>query len=369
MSKLTIKDIASLSGVSYATVSRVLNDHPSVRPAVRARVWQVINEHKYTPQAAARNLVNQRTHVIGVLFPRSAHYLLANPIFASLAQGIGQECARRGYISMLSLELRNMEEKMLLNVLRSRYYDGVVLVSNDANDSLPHFLKETGIPYTRIGHDPNGDDLKSIDIDNVEGAYKAVAHLAALGHQRIACIKGPPWEVCIPFRYEGYKKALEDAGLPLDGRLVDEGDWTPDSGYEVMQRFLHLDEPPTAVFSSNDLMAAGVIHAIYEHGLSVPEDIAIVGFDDLPQTSFIMPPLTTVHQPSVEMGMRATEMLIDQIDGKDCQPTHLMLSTTLIVRQSCGAIRQGGRVSQAYNDLLVSPVIVSSQLDVEKMPE
>ncbi|HTI15402.1 MAG TPA: LacI family DNA-binding transcriptional regulator [Dictyobacter sp.] len=337
MSKLTIKDIARIAGVSYATVSRVLNNHPSVRPAVREHVWQVINEHRYTPQAAARNLANQRTRIIGVMFPRNADRLLTNPIFASFGQGIGQVCAQRGYLAMLSLGMRDMEEEMLFNLLRSRLFDGVVLISNDAHDPLPHILKETQIPYTLIGHNSEDEELVSIDVDNIEGAYKAVSHLTALGHQRIACIKGPPWEHCSQDRYEGYVKALQEVGLPIDANLVCTGDWTERSGYTSMRHLLRLEQPPSAVFCSNDLMAAGILHALYERGLTVPADVAIVGFDDLPQTSIIIPSLTTIRQPVVEMGMQATEMLIQQLEQHDYQPTRIILPTMLIVRQSCGA--------------------------------
>jgi DNA-binding LacI/PurR family transcriptional regulator len=338
MSQLTIEDIARLASVSRSTVSRVLNDHPSVRPTVRDRVLSVIKEHGYAPQAAARHLVTQRTRLIGVLFPRSTEYLLANPIFASFGQGIGQMCAQRGYLAMLSLGLRDMEERMLFDMLRSRHFDGIVLISSENHDPLPFFLKEAHIPYTRIGHDPEGDDEAFVDVDDVEAAYKAVKHLTALGHQRIAIIKGPDAEVCIPRRYRGYERALQEAGLTIDPLLVGEGDWLHTSGKEAMERFLQLDHPPTAVFSCNDMMAAGALHAIYEQGLHVPEDIAIVGFDDVPQTKIIIPALTTIRQPSEEMGSKATEMLIDRLEDKDGHPNQVIFSTTLVIRQSCGAM-------------------------------
>jgi DNA-binding LacI/PurR family transcriptional regulator len=337
MSQFTIEDIARLASVSRSTVSRVLNDHPSVRPSVRDRVRSVIKEYGYAPQAAARHLVTQRTRLIGVIFPRSTEYLLANPIFASFGQGIGQTCAERGYLAMLSLGLRDMEERMLFDMLRSRHFDGIVLISSERHDSLPFFLKEARIPYTRIGHDPEGDDEAFVDVDDVEAAYKAVKHLTSLGHQRIAIIKGPGAEVCVPRRYSGYERALQEAGLSVDPVLVEEGDWLHTSGKEVMQHFLQLDNPPTAVFSCNDMMAAGALHAIYEQGLRVPEDIAIVGFDDVPQTKVIIPALTTISQPSEEMGSKATRMLIDQLEGKDEQPKQVIFPTTLVVRQSCGA--------------------------------
>ncbi len=343
MSQFTIEDIARLASVSRSTVSRVLNDHPSVRPSVRDRVLGVIKEHGYAPQAAARHLVTQRTRLIGVLFPRSTEYLLANPIFASFGQGIGQMCAQRGYLAMLSLGLRDMEERMLFDMLRSRYFDGIVLISSESHDPLPFFLKEARIPYTRIGHDPEGDDAAFVDVDDVEAAYKAVKHLTSLGHQRIAIIKGPDVDVCVSRRYSGYERALQEAGLAVDPSLVGEGDWLHTSGKEMMQHFLQLDNPPTAVFSCNDMMAAGALHAIYEQKLRVPEDIAIVGFDDVPQTKVIIPALTTIRQPNEEMGSKATEMLIDRLEGKDGQPQQVIFPTMLVVRQSCGA-----RLREAY---------------------
>ncbi len=345
MSQFTIEDIARMASVSRSTVSRVLNDHPSVRPSVRDRVLSVIKEYGYAPQAAARHLVTQRTRLIGVLFPRSTEYLLANPIFASFGQGIGQTCAQRGYLAMLSLGLRDMEERMLFNMLRSRHFDGIVLISSESHDPLPFFLKEAHIPYTRIGHDPEGDDEAFVDVDDDEAAYKAVKHLTTLGHQRIAIIKGPDAELCVSRRYRGYERALQEAGLAVDFSLVGEGDWLHTSGKAVMQHFLQLDNAPTAVFSCNDMMAAGALHAIYEQGLRVPEDIAIVGFDDVPQTKVIIPALTTIRQPNEEMGSKATEMLIDRLEGKNEQPLQVIFPTTLVVRQSCGArLREGYEV-------------------------
>ncbi len=344
MSQFTIEDIARLACVSRSTVSRVLNDHPSVRPTVRDRVWSVIKEYGYVPQAAARHLVTQRTGLIGVLFPRSTEYLLANPIFASFGQGIGKVCAHRGYLAMVSLGLRDMEEKALLGMLRSRHFDGIVLISSESHDPLPFFLKEAGILYTRIGHDPEGDDDAFVDVDDAEAAYKAVEHLTNLGHQRIAIIKGPAAEACIPRRYSGYTRALQEAGLSVDPALVGEGDWLHTSGLAVMRRFLQLDNPPSAVFACNDMMAAGVLHAIYERGLRVPQDIAVVGFDDVPQTKIIIPALTTIRQPSEEMGSKATEMLIDRLEDKGDYSQQIIFQTELVIRQSCGAMLRTAHV-------------------------
>jgi LacI family transcriptional regulator len=340
MSQLTIEDIARLAGVSRSTVSRVMNGQPGVRPAVRDRVEAVIAEHRYTPQAAARQLVTQRTRTIGLILPDSASQMFGNPIFAQMGQGVSQVCAQKGYISMQFMGQRAMEEQTLYSLLRSRPFDGVVLISGEYEDPRPGFLRHAGIPYVRIGRDPKHSDLKYVDIDNIAAARAAVEHLVKLGHRRIAMIKGVARDTCSAERYEGYRQALHEAGIPLDERLVGDGDWTAACGYAFTQQFLQLDSPPTALFSSNDMMAAGVVRAAHERGLKVPDDLAIVGFDDLDQTTMIFPELTTVRQPCVEMGMRAAEILIDQLENENEKPEHVILPTTLVIRASCGFTQQ-----------------------------
>jgi LacI family transcriptional regulator len=349
MSQLTIEDIARLAGVSRSTVSRVLNNQPSVRPAVRDRVQEVITAHGYAPQAAARQLVSQRTRTIGLILPDNAYHLFGNPIFALMGQGVSQVCTEQGYISMLFMGRQDMDEQSMLNLLRGRQFDGIVQISSDINDPTTALLKATGIPYVRIGHDPQHNDPYYIDVDNVEAARVAVRHLISLGHRRIAMLKGLAKDFCSAARYQGYQEALEEAGIPLDPALVGEGDWTTASGYKWTQHFLQLEQPPTALFSSNDMMVAGVVHAVHEQGLSVPEHLAIVGFDDLPQTTMIFPELTTIWQPCVEIGVSAATMLIELLENGPKEPTHIILPTTLVIRESCGFKRQANNRSQSLN--------------------
>jgi DNA-binding LacI/PurR family transcriptional regulator len=336
MPHLTIEDIARLSGVSRSTVSRVLNGQPSVRPEVRDHVQQVISSYGYTPQAAARHLVTQRTRTIGLILPDNVYNLFGNPIFALMGQGVSQVCSQSGYNSMLFMGRQDMGDEKLLTLLRGRHFDGIVLISSDADQTCPTFLKEANIPYVRIGRDPEQEDNKYVDVDNVEAADIAVSHLLKLGHQRIAMIKGMAKDICTAARLQGYKNALTRAGLPIDPDLIADGDWSTASGYHLTQQFLKLVSPPTALFSSNDMMVAGVIRAAQQQGLTVPNDLAIVGFDDLPQTTMIFPELTTIRQPSIEMGVCATEMLIDQLENGNDDPAHIILPTELVIRQSCG---------------------------------
>lgn len=337
MPQLTIEDVAKLAGVSRSTVSRVLNNHPGVRPVVRDHILQVIREHGYVPQAAARNLANQHTKFIGVLFPSSSDLFFSNPFFSFTAQGIAQSCMQRGYFPMLSLSTSGMDANILISILRARHFDGIVLVSSEVDNPMLSVIVREQIPVVRFGRHPYLHNLNWVDIDNIEGAHKAVVHLLTLGHRRIASILGPLNETCSVDRRDGYKKALLEAGVAIDPELMREGDWSQMSGYTSMKYFLNLAQRPTAVFCCSDLMALGALRAIDEAGLSVPDDIALVGFDDLPGSSFTTPPLTTINQPNFEMGVRAANMLIDQIENQQQPPQHSILSTSLVIRQSCGA--------------------------------
>jgi DNA-binding LacI/PurR family transcriptional regulator len=346
MSQLTIEDIARIAGVSRSTVSRVLNGQPNVRPSVRDRVQEVINSYGYAPQAAARQLVMRKTRLIGLILPDNAHHLFGNPIFAEIARGMSQVCAQRGYTPMLFIGRQDMDEATFFSLLRGRHFDGVLLISSDRQDRSAAMLREAGMPYVRVGHDPEDDqDLQYVDVDNVAAARVAVEHLIALGHRRIAMLKGLAKDVCTHARLEGYRQALTAAGIPFDEALVGDGDWTPASGYTWTRRFLDLPEPPTALFSSNDMMVAGVVRAVQERGLKVPDDLAIVGFDDLLQTTMIFPELTTIRQPCVEMGMRAAELLLDQLEHNRRERAQIILPTTLIIRESCGYRRRTAQLS------------------------
>jgi LacI family transcriptional regulator len=336
MLTLTIKDIARLAGVSRSAVSRVLNEQSGVRPEVRRAVQKVINDAGYAPKAAARQLVTRSTRAIGLLLPDSACNIFGNPIFAAIGKGVSEVCMQKRYLSMLFLSRLDMNEQTLLTLLRGRLFDGVIVISSDRNDPSPLLLQETGIPYVRIGHDPGRPDLAYVDVDNIEAARSAVHHLISLGHRRIAHITGLSQDFCSHERYEGYRRALADAGIPLDPDLVVEGDWSVECGYQATGRFLDLPAPPTGLFSANDMMVPGVIQAVQERGLNVPTHLAIVGFDDLPQTTMIFPQLTTIRQPCVQMGVCAAELLIAQLEKRLPATSHIILPTELVIRASCG---------------------------------
>jgi LacI family transcriptional regulator len=334
---LTIEEIASLAHVSRSTVSRVLNDHPNVRSSVRDRVLQVIHEHNYAPRAAARSLANNRTQSIGVLFPPSVGDIFHDPFFPILVQGIMEASNRRGYFVMLSTLTFETQHEFYTKVLRSRPFDGLILLASRLDDPLLPFLLKDRIPLVLCDRNAQFQDVSWIEIDNYGSARQAVLHLARLGHRRIATITGPLTIGAGCDRREGYIEAMREYVGEVDPALIVAGDFLQESGFSAMQRLLNLPNRPTAVFAASDLMAIGALRAIRAAGLRVPHDIALVGFDDLPFASFADVPLTTIRQPISEIGAAAADLLIDQIEQQDFRPAHRQIETQLIIRDSCGA--------------------------------
>jgi LacI family transcriptional regulator len=332
---LTIEHIAILAEVSRSTVSRVLNNHPSVRSTVRERVLQVIREQNYAPQAAARSLASARTDTIGLLVPRSAGVSLADPFIAGMIQSLFEASAQQGYFVMLSMLTADMEAGFYERILRSRHVDGVIMFSSDIDDPILPLLIKDGGPLVLIGRHPYLLNVASVDVENREGAREAVAHLIDLGHRRIGLINGQLQMEAGQARRDGYKQALVEAGLAIDADLMVEGFFSEPAAYQAMLKLLELTHRPTAVFASSDSMAIGALHAIRHRGLRVPDDIALVGYDDLPIAVLATPPLSSVHQPVGEMGAQAVRVLIEQIRGQG-PATSVRLPARLVVRESSG---------------------------------
>jgi len=334
---VTIEEIARLAEVSRSTVSRVINNHPNVRPQVRERVLQVIREHDYAPNAAARSLASARSRVIGALIPRSAAQIFADPFFPLMIAGLSESSAASGYFLMLAMITSELEQGFYNQVLRGRYVDGLIMLSNDIDDPLLPQLLRDPTPLVLIGRHPYLDGLAWVDAENRDGAQQAVRHLIRLGHRRVATITGPLTMTAGLDRRDGYRHALAEAGLPADPALAVEADFTAEGGYQAMRRLLALPNHPRAIFAASDTMAVGAIRAIHDAALRVPEDVAVVGYDDLPIAAAATPPLTTVRQPITEMAAAAVRALIEQIETPQAPRRPLRLPTTLVVRDSCGA--------------------------------
>ncbi len=334
---VTIEEIARLAEVSRSTVSRVINNHPNVRPQVRERVLQVIREHDYAPNAAARSLASARSRVISALIPRSAAQIFADPFFPTIIQGISESCAANGYFLMLAMLTAELEQGFYNQVLRGRYVDGLIMLSHDIDDPLLPQLLRDPTPLVLIGRHPYLSGLAWVDVENRDGARQATNHLIKLGHRRIATITGPLMMTAGLDRRDGYKQALVEAGIPIEPELIVEGDFTQEGGYQAMQQVINLPERPRATFVASDAMALGALHALREVGLHVPRDMAIVGYDDLPVAVQTTPALTTVRQPIAQMGAAAVRTLIEQIEDPSTLRTAVRLATTLVIRETCGA--------------------------------
>jgi LacI family transcriptional regulator len=335
MADLTLEDIARQAGVSRSTVSRVVNEHPNVRENVRQRILKVIEDTGFHPNEAARSLASQRSWMIGLALPRSVSSFFADPYFPRLTQGIAQACNQYNYtLALYLIGSLEDEEKIFPRISRRGLLDGILVQSGQNGDQLLDRLTHSNIPFVMAGRPFHAEDVSYIDVDNVQASYNAVRHLVQLGYKRIATIAGAPNSTVSIDRLEGYRQALQDAGRQILPELVVEGDFTEVSGYEAMKRL--IPAKPDAVFTASDTMAMGAMRAVGEAGLSVPQDVAFVGFDDQPML-WAGPQLTTVRQPVVQFGFKAVEMLIDLIDNGVKPARRVILDTELIIRDTCGA--------------------------------
>lgn len=334
----TIVDVARLAGVSKSTVSRVLTGGP-VSEETRARVLAAMRELDYEPNAVARGLVSRRSKLIGVLISD-----VADPYYSELMQGMEDAASERRY-DLLIYSTRWEEERELayLRRLASRHVDGVIIVGGRSvtGSAFVRACRELvgeGRPLLFIDRGLGRGEVPVIEVDNVRAAKEATEHLIALGHRRIAHIAGPADVSAARQRTAGYRAALAAAGIPWDPALLVRGDFRKESGQAATQRLLSLERPPTAIFAGNDLMALGAWKAILEHGLRVPRDVALVGFDDVALLALAEVPLTTVRQPRHAMGRRAVELLIEQMGKADGASGRVVtLPTELVIRGSCGA--------------------------------
>jgi LacI family transcriptional regulator len=339
VSDLTLEDVAKQAGVSRSTVSRVVNEHPNVRTEVRNRVLQVIQNTGYHPHAAARTLASQHSWLLGLVLPHSVSFFFTDPYYPHLTKGIAQACNQYNYtLALFLVDTKEDEEKIFPRVSRKGLLDGVIVQSGHHGEQwIIGRLVDAKIPLVIAGRPFRSDNVSYIDIDNVNAAYNAVSHLVRLGRKRIGIITGPTNSTVGIDRKEGYRKALVERDREVENSLIQEGDFTEAGGYYAMQRLLRAK--PDAVFAASDIMAVGAMRAAHEAGLKIPDDVAFVGFDDLPIATLSDIQLTTVRQPVIQFGVKAVELLIDLINNGAQPPRHIILDTELVIRRSCGANR------------------------------
>jgi LacI family transcriptional regulator len=331
---LTLEDIAKMAAVSRSTVSRVINGDENVNEETRKKVEAVIRRLNFQPNIAARSLAAGRTGIVGLVIPAGVTALFTDPYFPQLIQGVTTTCNANDYSVMLWLAEPTHERRTIRQILHGGLLDGVIVSSMLVDDPIVLALYESSKPFVLVGRHPTMD-VNYVDVDNIHGGREATLHLLRLGRQRIGTITGPRNMIAGRDRYQGYCEALQHFDRPLSEELVAEGDFTEMSGYLGMQRL--FPHKPEAVFVATDTMAGGALRALRERDLRVPEDIAIVGFDDMPTASQFNPPLTTIRQPTVKLGSSAMETLLDVIREPGPPTRHLVLPTELVVRTSCGS--------------------------------
>ncbi|HEY1699680.1 MAG TPA: LacI family DNA-binding transcriptional regulator [Trebonia sp.] len=330
-SRTTLAAIASEAGVSLPTVSKVLNGRPDVAPETRARVARLLDEHNYSRNGSRRH---RRSGLVDVVFNG-----LDSPWAVEILRGVEAWSSHHETgVAVSSVRRGDARPSSWTSSITSHDSEGVILVTSELTEEQLAQLRGAGIPLVVI--DPANTpppDLPSVGATNWAGGLAATEHLISLGHQRIATISGPARYLCSRARLDGYRSALDRAGISYDPRLVREGDFHHEGGFECAAELLSLPDGPTAIFAGSDQQAFGVYEAARQRGLRIPQDLSIIGFDDLPVARWASPPLTTVAQPLAEMGRAAAEMLGDLINGIPLRTNRIELSTELIVRESTAA--------------------------------
>ena len=336
---VTVRDVARRAGVSTSTVSHVLNRTRFVSDDLRDRVVAAMRELHYYPNAAARMLSLKRSNALGLIVSD-----IRNPFFASIARGVEDVAQEHGYTVVLCNSDEDLaKESACLKTLESRQVDGVLLASAGLADEHVSRLVLAGYPVVLVDRDLPDLRTPAVLLDNEGAAYSAVRHLIERGHGRIGMLSGRGAISTTTERVAGYERALREAGLELDDRLVISGESTSEGGAAATHALLDLEPPPTAIFSGNNLMSIGALHAIASRGLTVPDDVALVGFDDFPfpWSDAFRPHLTTVAQPTYELGRRAAEMLVHMLTGSNnTAPQRMVLQGKLVIRESSGALRR-----------------------------
>ncbi|MDK2799455.1 MAG: LacI family transcriptional regulator [Clostridiales bacterium] len=331
--KVTINDIAKLANVSKTTVSKVINNKAEgVGEETRKKILKIIEELNYQPSAIARGLVTKRTHSIGLIIPD-----IANPFFPQLARGVEDIAIKNGYNVFLCNSDNDVEkEEGYIKAFIDKSVDGMILTSSTSiSDSHYQALKEKKIPFILVDRYIEGiEGGAGVFSDNKEGAYKAVNYLLEHGHEKIAFISGPLSITTALHRLNGYQAAHYDKGIEIDYDLVQEGNYHFKSGFEFIEQLITAKKKFSAVFAANDMIAIGVVKALKKHNIKIPDDVEVIGFDDIDTATLVEPALSTVAQPIYDMGALGAAMLIKMIEGKEIDQKNIYLKSELVLRET-----------------------------------
>ncbi|ARC93631.1 transcriptional repressor PurR [Vibrio coralliilyticus] len=331
----TMKDIARFAGVSTSTVSHVINKSRYVSEEISERVNKAAQELNYTPSALARSLKINRTKTIGMLVTTST-----NPFFGEVVKGVERSCYQQGYnLILCNTEGDNERMRESINTLLQKRVDGLILMcSSLEGERIDVFEKYPDIPVVVMDWGPMLFTSDKIQDNSLRGGYIAAKHLIESGHKDIGCITGPLVKHQAQMRYEGYKRALIEADLEFNPNWIIESDFECEGGYDAFNK-MHAKGPlPSSIFVCNDMMSMGVINAANEKGIRVPQDLSIIGYDDIQISKFMTPALTTIHQPKYRLGKAAVEALLKKLDGGETEPQVVQLEPTLIERKTVRAL-------------------------------
>ncbi|RCX18225.1 LacI family transcriptional regulator [Fontibacillus phaseoli] len=327
-----IRDIAKSAGVSVSTVSKVINNYPNVSAKTKERVMRVVQEEQFVPNSTARGLVKGSTQTLGLFLTTG----LSHPFFVQLLAGLEGPLKESGYDLIYLAQIDWNPDYSLVRHCRSRNVDGVLIFGFQRNDLNFKEMLQSEIPTVFIDLDLLGVRAGYITSDNMDSIKQSVHYLTGLKHRKIAFVAGYLDSYVGKLRFEGYRQGIQEADLPYRSEYIYFGDFTRDSGYLAMKQFLQSPEPPTAVICSSDMSAAGVMEAVAESGLSVPEDVSVIGFDDIEISRYMQPPLTTVRQDFKTIGRQAIQQLDQMIRTPQVAPPMLVVPTEFIIRGSCG---------------------------------
>lgn len=327
----TMKDIAKLAGVSTSTVSHVINKSRYVSEEISERVNNAAKQLNYAPSALARSLKMNQTKTIGMLMTTST-----NPFFGEVVKGVERSCYQNGYnLILCNTEGDSERMKSSIDTLLQKRVDGLILMCTTlAGERIDIFERYPDVPVVVMDWGPVLYASDKIQDNSFQGGYLATKYLIEAGHQNIGCITGPLAQYQAKMRYEGYKRALAESRLEINPDWVMEGDFSCEGGRDAFLHMLDSHSLPTALFACNDMMAMGVVNAAHQHGLSIPQDLSLIGYDDIHIATFMTPPLTTIHQPKYRLGKAAVEALLARLDDKELEPQVVQLEPVLVTRDS-----------------------------------
>ncbi|MFA5339029.1 MAG: LacI family DNA-binding transcriptional regulator [Candidatus Omnitrophota bacterium] len=335
-SSITIKDVAKRAGVAHSTVSLVMNDREHVSPKLRERILKIAKEMGYMPNLVARSLISKKSSTVGVVFPENPHFFTIT-YFLMIIEGIQNACKKYDR-ALMFFSLDQTKGESYYQISRKWLIDLMVILNVDYTRDISkdiRDLKDNGIAFSLVTKYNGKEKVNSVCVDNFEGVRLALEYLASQGHKRVGFISGNPNSADGPERLQAFKVLSKKMGFDQDEELIVYGDFTFESGEREVPKLLGLKKRPTAIFAASDYMAIGAMRVMKAQGISIPKDMALMGFDNTLEVAYVEPPLTTIRQPLQEMGEKAVDLAVRSMNDENFEPQMAVIKPELIKRQSC----------------------------------